>query len=728
MTELNISPVDTEAADGAGQSGLRFVCIDIQNFRGLKSVRLPLSNFGCLIGENNSGKSTALQAILAVFPGVRKLTNDDFYLSSEPIRIALSLEDINDRDLERLGPKHRSSMDDVIVDGKLTLVRAGRLSEGGVEQSLLVEKQVSKDPLLREDHIKSLMKGKSGSKLRETVVESIPGLDAVLTEKVTQNGILEQVSKWVKTFPESDLETVDSLLPVGIENALKGFLPEPIYIEAVKDVADVVKTSGSATFGKLLSILQEVVGDHFFDMETQFRDIQRKLSRVEDPESGEIVDHRLEAVQTMESTINEFVNDSFPGVGLKLEVPVPEVKTLLDGASLLADDGYEGPVEGKGDGLKRAVAFAILRAYTKIRGDGLHNSEVSRNHAGYLLLFEEPELFLYPRAQRQLFRALEEFSKKHTVLLTTHSPLFFDADSTQTFVKFVKLEDSNGLSPYSDIHPISLSNLSERQAFQIICQENNNIGFFARKVVLVEGDSDLIVIPYLARLLEPQLGAWDADEQNVAFVRINGKGNIESYRSFFSNFNIPVHVIADLDALNNGFDKLGASTIAIEMHADLMREVSNLSRQMDTELSNRDASRLAARGDAKELWNTVLAAYEKFNEDRTLFTELENAVASFFAFPGRSNRMAILQEPNEVIRPGKDQLLAELARCRIHVLSEGEIENYYRYSGSAKGKVDQAIDYCSQHRSIDEYRRNVGDTKNHLESELRNIFQSIFDT
>ena len=31
--------------------------LSITNYRALKDVKIPLSKFGCLIGENNSGKS-----------------------------------------------------------------------------------------------------------------------------------------------------------------------------------------------------------------------------------------------------------------------------------------------------------------------------------------------------------------------------------------------------------------------------------------------------------------------------------------------------------------------------------------------------------------------------------------------------------------------------------------------------------------------------------------------
>jgi putative ATP-dependent endonuclease of OLD family len=110
----------------------------------------------------------------------------------------------------------------------------------------------------------------------------------------------------------------------------------------------------------------------------------------------------------------------------------------------------------------------------------------------YLLMFEEPELFLHPEAQKILFSALHVFSTHNQVVVTTHSPLFMGPDATATFVRLSKTLPADGSKPFSAAVPVDLSGLGARDEFQIICFENNNAAFFAKKVVLVEGDSDVI--------------------------------------------------------------------------------------------------------------------------------------------------------------------------------------------------------------------------------------------
>ncbi len=73
----------------------------VTNYRGLRDVTIPLSHLGCLIGENNSGKSSFLQALSLFFSG-SKLPPTHFFDETQPIRIAVTFEDITDADLARL--------------------------------------------------------------------------------------------------------------------------------------------------------------------------------------------------------------------------------------------------------------------------------------------------------------------------------------------------------------------------------------------------------------------------------------------------------------------------------------------------------------------------------------------------------------------------------------------------------------------------------------------------
>lgn len=82
---------------------MKLTSVRIQNYKGLKDVTVPLSQFGCLIGENNSGKSSVLQALLVLLPGsAKKPGESDFFDRTLPIRIEIHVDGITDEDLARI--------------------------------------------------------------------------------------------------------------------------------------------------------------------------------------------------------------------------------------------------------------------------------------------------------------------------------------------------------------------------------------------------------------------------------------------------------------------------------------------------------------------------------------------------------------------------------------------------------------------------------------------------
>jgi putative ATP-dependent endonuclease of OLD family len=703
---------------------MKLSSVRIQNFKGLKDVTVPLSQFGCLIGENNSGKSSVLQALLLLLGANSKKPADaDFFDKSLPIRIELQVDEIDQADLERISNEgHRASFTADVVNGSVRLVRLLE-SGSGSKLQLLISRRGPKNDNWTNAVLDAAMKGHTGEDLRAVVVALIAELDAKLVAKPTQIAVRVARDELVGELEDSDLTARDEPLATGLDAGIKNFLPEPIYIEAVKDVADEVKTTDTATFGKLLSLLLEEVQDKFLDIEMQFKVIQRQLSRVLN-EDGELVDDRIDQVRVIETMINRFVRESFPDVDLTISVPVPKMKTILSSAEISANDGHDGPIISKGDGLKRAVAFAILRAYTSLRSSGIMNASTDSSKSHYWLLFEEPELYLYPRAQKQLFSALEVFAKDHPVMVTTHSPQFFDADTTQSFIKFRK-ERPAGQTPRTEVHPIVIDDVSTKAAFQIICHENNSIGFFAKQVVLVEGDSDVLLFQHIAKLLNP---TWDAVERNVAFARTNGKGNIASYRTFFNKFNIPVHVICDLDALVDGFDKLDPSADTKNARSELMQLVdAAIVDDSAKEITQGEAKKIADSGDARALWIEAERARAALDGSDDRRQALANAVDAFFAVRRKSERLDALRVSAGELDTKKHEVIDMLRQTRTHVLAQGAVEDYYASTSTTRDKVKQAIEYCASCPTLDKYQEDLGERAPSVEAELREVMQAIFE-
>ena len=169
-----------------------------------------------------------------------------------------------------------------------------------------------------------------------------------------------------------------------------------------------------------------------------------------------------------------------------------------------------------------------------------------------LLLVEEPEAHLHPQRQLRLIQFLnDKVGEKRTdgqkiqIIITTHSPNLASAIELDNLVliherrayplarNFTRLESSDYgfLARFLDV---TKSNL-----------------FFARGVLIVEGDAENILLPTIARLLQR-----DLTEHGVSIVNVGGVGLRRFARIFQrketeqdGEIKIPVACITDLDVM-----------------------------------------------------------------------------------------------------------------------------------------------------------------------------------
>ena len=91
----------------------------IENFRACRSVSLPLEGYTPLVGQNNTGKSTILQAIQWVLkPTALKPT--DFYDADSPLVVSGCIDGIDTDVLDRIPEqKHRKAIEPYCREGRL---------------------------------------------------------------------------------------------------------------------------------------------------------------------------------------------------------------------------------------------------------------------------------------------------------------------------------------------------------------------------------------------------------------------------------------------------------------------------------------------------------------------------------------------------------------------------------------------------------------------------------
>ncbi len=721
---------------------MKLVQLSIINYKALRDVTIPLSRFGCLIGENNSGKSSFLQALALFFSG-SKLAPIHFFDESKPIRIAVTFEDICEADLARLADEHRTRVSGIVRNGRLVLVRSYGID---CKSALLYNTLLPTDARFLSDSIGTLVKSqRPGQAFVTKVVQMFPELDGIVDTSMNQDAVKQKIQEFADSLPDEQKIPADQALPTGIDKSIVPMLPDPIYIPAVKDLSDDIKTTESTPFGKILGILLRAVETKLPDAQILFEKLNSKLNLVQQPD-GTVADDRLDEVKLIEATVEKYVRESFSDVALRITIPPPELKTIFSSARIYANDGVDGLIESKGDGLRRAIVFSILRSYVELDAKltpviaeeaepvaDAPPENIEPAPPSYLLLFEEPELFLHPKAQHILFDALRIFATEHHVLVTTHSPMFFGPTATETFVKLRKVSDAAvSAKPYTQVQPVDLSDMNAKDQFQIICFENNNAAFFADTVVLVEGDSDYLVMPHIAKSLDT---SWDVAQVPILFARITGKGNIRRYREFFTRFGVRVPVIADLDLLVNGFDHINPDTNLRTARDKLLVKVDELivSDTDGEEPTGRDARDARDSGELRGLWRRVRQCTEEFKTGTCTLDDLVHAVDAFYAWQRKSDRLAVLQNSTDVDLLQPKHLLLEMLRTvDVYVLERGAIEQYYPDIITGADKPSRAQDFCAKITTRDEILACCGEQKlgrNDVqvsEKEFSLIFGSIF--
>lgn len=162
-----------------------------------------------------------------------------------------------------------------------------------------------------------------------------------------------------------------------------------------------------------------------------------------------------------------------------------------------------------------------------------------------LALIEELEAHLHPQAQMQVIESLQQ-QKDIQLILTTHSPNL----ASKVKLKNLVLFDSNeGFSLQPKMTKLSKDNYAHLERFLDVTKANL---FFAKGVIFVEGWSEEILLPSIARKLKQQgVISRELTQAGVSIVNIGNIGFEHFSRIFLRqeepHMSIPVAIVTDSD-------------------------------------------------------------------------------------------------------------------------------------------------------------------------------------
>ena len=551
---------------------MRISKIHIQNFRKLKNCTL---DFGekqtILVGANNSGKTSCMQAIVRFLKDSKSLSTRDFTLSNWNALNKVAENWINDEE-------SKPSLNDIIdylpqmdvwieVDKKEAYLVKDLIPsldwEGKIVGVRIVIAPTDVETLYAD--FKAAYMNAESLKREKEGLEIYPKdlWDYLNRGKLNSEFRLRYYILDIKKEPENNDE-VQPLPSVEFDegNPLITIIKVD-SIDAERDFSD-PDSNDHVSKNSLSRQLQEYYEKH----------IKPKDSQLEKEDIG-----LLTALQQANKTLDDNIGTAFEGRIEELKSinypgfhdPSIEIHSYVDiKNSISHESAVQFALNDEGEGLTlpenyNGLGFQnLISMYFKLiqfRDEWLHEGRMVRTEADddyiepiHLVFIEEPEAHLHAQAQqvfvRKAYEALYPSSRfkgdspyKTQLVLSTHSNHIVH-DVSLNDMRYFHREVSEDINiPISKI--VNLTNVfgedeeTERFVTRYIRLSQYDF-FFADAVILVEGSGERILMP---KFLENE----KMTTNYVSIIEINGS-HAHRFRKLVERLDIPCLIITDIDA------------------------------------------------------------------------------------------------------------------------------------------------------------------------------------
>ena len=436
---------------------MRIHAIEIDGFRGVKSGKVRFGDFTVLIGPNNSGKTTIIEALALLFGRdrlVRSLTEHDFYGScpraADRIKVVATIADFAPNDPAR----HPDWF------------RAGRA----------VPKWLN------------------------------PANDTLSPEKQTEDDLLVCQMAFCARFDHASLEV----------ESIRYFLDDVAQDDPFGDDANItqipltlIKELGfflvpaSRTWDRMISFGSEL--------------FRRAVTYVGGKPAEAVIEERdrlrnpvapLEADEKMKPLIDEVNRDIVSLFGrqteLKLRLTSTDSDGVLEAVIPQFSEGDQIPLPSRrhGSGLISLQTLILLMRFGALR---------TANGENFLMCIEEPELHIPPPQQRRLLHLMQKHASQ--TIITTHSPTVAAVPSPHQLVLLTNDAGRLTASPLLTA-PLGTDATSPQRGLFLSDRDATVTAIMNPAVIIPEGKTDASWLRLLARVADLST----TDESLVSFT------------------------------------------------------------------------------------------------------------------------------------------------------------------------------------------------------------------
>lgn len=533
---------------------MQLYSLSIEGFRKHLKTKIVFSDSTFLIGENNVGKSSILYALDYLLGASSTISLDEFY----------ALEDGGDRKIV---------VDKIVFTAEFRNIPKEANSWRGFKGRLLRYDSEEKDSL--DTGLKFIYR-KTYPKVGKVKIETLENpkvlksefknckciqdfLDAGISEEEFTDDIKKidyakklTAKEWGLFDVIEDIFDIDDSQecwienPGGIPQNVLSKLPKYLLIPAQDSEGEISGTSGTLqkTLNELFNEVREKSENYKLAQE-----YLNKLAKELDPSDDST------EISKMIKELNGIISDVFPHTGISAMANLSDADKVIKPAfDIQMNSNVSTPSNLQGTGLIRSTVFALLRykALRDNRRDTIQDRQL-------IIGFEEPEIYLHPNAiskMRDTIYGLAE-TGNNQIVCTTHSPYMIDLNKkpkqalNSLSLITQKLNDSNALTVESVPFNITKEFLElqddEKNYIKMLLRVEDAIAkcFFVKKVLIVEGDTEQVVLSETINKLPENLKSEILADWFI--LRARGKAAIIPLIKYLRAMQIDIYVMHDKD-------------------------------------------------------------------------------------------------------------------------------------------------------------------------------------